>query len=215
MSPADTVARVEAELHAFYLAHHVMLGDRGYRLMFGPALRRPPALFLGYQPGGTERTDDHRRPHFAQPRPAHCLYATATWPMARQMRAVFGAAFLQRCTGLNAILVRSPSVATYRREVPVALRRAIRDFCVPRVEAIVAACAPATVVGLGFESLRVFAPVTPILANARGRMLLVEGRVGDTPAIGMLHPSGAWFTRDDRAAIAAVMRDRLSIRDAA
>lgn len=204
-------ARVVEETHAFYAAHHAALGDRGYHVMYGPPVARPPILFVGYQPGGRQTTGDHERPAPAERWPAACLYATEPWRLAVAMRAMFGADLLARCTGLNAVFVRSPDVRTYKAEVALALRREIAAFCLPRVRAVVEALDPGLVVAIGFDALRAFGATEPLLVNPKRRTLATCGAIGGREAIAVMHLSGAQIATADRAAIAELVLVRAGV----
>ncbi|MGI3776721.1 MAG: hypothetical protein ACRYGC_05430 [Janthinobacterium lividum] len=205
-SPDAVCRAVYAETAAFYAALAPRLGPaaRGYEILYGPPLRAPPILFIGTQPGGTRVS--HHRPHGADlggTWPEGCEYATAPWPMAAHMRAMFGAPLLSRCTGTNAVFLRAPDVATYRREVPAALRREAAAFCRARVERMVRAMRPARIVAIGFDSLAAFGPTEPVLASPSGRTLLRAGTVAGQAATATLHLTGAWMTAADRTAMTA------------
>jgi hypothetical protein len=209
-SPEAVCERVSAEMHAFYAKNREALGNRGYRVMYGPPVMNPPILFIGYQPGGAGPGDDDLSDERTPLWPAECDYAVKDWRLAKAMRRMFPGV-LDRCTGLNAIFVRSPTVATYVREVGIDLRRETEAFCRPRVEAIVEALSPAIIVIIGFSSLQVFGQSEPALTNARGRNLVREGRIADRPAFATLHLSGAQIARTDRAAIADFLLTRAAL----
>jgi hypothetical protein len=198
----EIVRAIEAETHDYYRRHHADFRDRGYHVMYGPPIRGAPILFAGYQPGGPQRTDDHRRSAGAGAWPALPYYATEDWPLALRLQAMFGTELLRRCTGLNAVFFRSPKIATYANEVSVARRRDAAIFSVERATRLIAALGPKLVVAIGLTSFRLFGPTTSSLANARGRTLLIEGAIAGVPAIGTLHLSGARIASIDRNAMA-------------
>ncbi len=215
--PHDPVAVCRAiygEVAQFYAALAPRLGEaaRGYEILYGPPLCRPPVLFVGTQPGGT-RVSQHRErgADLGGAWPEGCEYATAPWPMAVRMRAMFGAALLSRCTGTNAVFLRAPDVATYRREVPAGLRREVAGFCAARVERMVRAMRPERVVAIGFDSLAAFGPSEPVLWSASGRALLRTGAVAGQPAIATLHLTGAWMSVPDRRAMTEGLLDWLGL----
>lgn len=202
MTPEQVVRAVEVETQAYYRENHADFQDRGYHIMYGPPLPRAPILFMGYQPGGDQRTNDHRREQVGGRWPAVSFYATEDWTLARSMRAMFGADLLKRCTGLNAIFFRSPNIRVFEREVSLHRRRDATRFAVERVARVVAALQPKLVVAIGFKSLRLFGPTEDVLVNARGRSLIIGGAVAGVAALGTLHLSGARIASLDRAAIA-------------
>ncbi len=215
--PHDLAAACRAiydETALFYAALAPRLGTaaRGYEILYGPPLCRPPVLFIGTQPGGT-RVSQHRT-HGADlggAWPEGCEYATAPWPMAAHMRAMFGKALLSRCTGTNAVFLRAPNVAIYRREVAAGLRREVAAFCTARVERMVRAMRPERIVAIGFDSLAAFGPTEPVLWSASGRTLLRTGAVTGQPAVATLHLTGAWMSGRDRRAMTEGLLDRLGL----
>jgi hypothetical protein len=210
MTAAEVCREVVEATHTAYRRHHASLGERGYHVMYGPPKTESPILFIGYQPGGSHRTDDHLRDIPRTYWPEVSYYATESWRLAAIMRAMFGETLLRDCTGLNAIFFRSPNVATYASEVPLQLRRELADFCLAQATRVVAALRPKMVVGIGFESLRLFGPTNPALNSANGRVLVEAGDIGATPAFATLHLSGARISTSDRAAIASFVAARRS-----
>lgn len=210
-SPEAVCARISAEMHDFYMRNRVALGNRGYRVMYGPPVMNPPILFIGFQPGGAGPGDDDLSDGRSPLWPAKCDYAIKQWRLAKAMQGMFGESLLSRCTGLNSIFVRSPDVKTYRSEVPLALRRTVEDFCRPRVAQIIAAVQPAMIVTIGLESLRLFGATAPVLVNAMGRSLIEQGSVGATAAFGALHLSGARIAAADRSAMTDWLLGKLAL----
>ncbi len=212
--PVATCRAIYDEVAAFYAALAPQLGSaaRGYEILYGPPLHAPPVLFVGTQPGGT-RVSQHRA-HGADlggAWPEGCEYATAPWPMAAHMRAMFGVALLSRCTGTNAVFLRAPDVVTYRRELEAGLRREVAAFCAARVERMVRAMRPERIVAIGFDSLAAFGPSEPVLWGASGRALLRAGAVAGRPALATLHLTGAWISGPDRRAMTEGLLGRLGL----
>lgn len=208
MNGPDLVRQVELDTHLYYAEHHADFCNRGYHVMYGPPIERAPILFIGYQPGGDHHTDDHQRPATTGSWPQVAYYATAPWTLARHMRAMFGADLLSQCTGLNAIFFRSPNIAVYQAEVPLARRRQAATFCLDRVQKMTSMLQPSLVVGIGFQTLQLFGPTQPALHNDRGRTLLVAGAIGGIPALASLHLSGARIAAGDRRLIADAVLKR-------
>jgi hypothetical protein len=211
MKPAvEIYERVLAETHAFYCSNHTSFRDRGYHVMYGPLLERPPLLFVGFQPGGDQR--DHglvERPACAD-LPVESYYATDDWKLAIVMRRLWGRELLASSTGLNAIFFRAPRIGTYESEVPKSVRDQAVAFCIPRVVQLVEAMQPELVVAIGFRSLELFGSVEPELVSPKGRVLVKRGMIGRHPALGTLHLSGAQISTADLEQIGSLVRTRLS-----
>ena len=204
-----TYDRILAETHALYRQRSAELRHRGYFVMYGPLLDRPPIVFVGYQPGGNQ-TDPELANRPPQPDlPVESFYATDDWKLAVVMRKLWGRELLAASTGLNAIFVRSPRIDVFEREVPKHTRRAIEQFCVPKVAELVEAMRPELVVAIGFRTLELFSKTEPVLWNAKGRALVKRGMIGRMPAIATLHLSGSRIAAADLEAIGSFVVDQL------
>ena len=206
LSATDVHDHILVETHEFYRAHHYDLRDRGYHIMYGPLNSRPPILFVGYQPGGNQRTADHCLGKPDSVPPKICYYATEDWPLASWMKQMWGKAYLERCTGLNAIFFRSPKIAVYEKEVSRDVRQSAAEFCLPRVERMINAIEPRGVVFIGLQSLKLFGETKVELTNSKGRTLVESGRIGAIGAYSTLHLSGARISSVDRKSIAEFIR---------
>ena len=202
MTSSDVCRDAIEQTHAVYRANYGALSSRGYHVMYGPPKLNAPILFIGYQPGGDHRTSDHLFEKPAVFWPEISYYATEPWRLAVNLRNMFGHEILRESTGLNAIFFRSPNIKTYNSEVPRQIRRELAAFSVTQARRIVDALTPKLVVGIGFDSLRLFGPTSPALISSKGRVLAENGFVGSRPAIGVLHLSGAQISNIDRAEIA-------------
>jgi hypothetical protein len=163
-------------------------------------MSRPKILFLGYQPGGRSESDNQFERHSW---PKASEYVTESWPLARNLREMFGIPLLNECVGLNAIFIRAPSIEQYQKATALApgLRFEIENFCLPRVLRLIEAMDPEQIVAIGFPSLELFGAVRPVLTNRSGRVLVKAGYIGARPALGTLHLSGARISAIDRISI--------------
>jgi hypothetical protein len=207
MSEAENVCRrIVRETQAFYEVHRDALGGRGYKILYGKPLARPPVLFIGFQPGGHGPDNPPDVPIPAEPWPATCEYASEKWTLADRMQKMFGkdVGFLDSCTGLNVIFFRAPNVRSYVADVPRGLRQEIQEFCVVRVREIIAVIDPILVVTIGFEALRILADDDPRchLLGGRDRMLMKKATIDGRSGVSVLHLSGARMAAADRDQIA-------------
>jgi hypothetical protein len=172
-----------------------------YKILYGPPNFRSPFLLLGYQPGG--RQADAQSGEARGERegwPEACEYATERWPLARHLRSMFGTESIQNSVGLNAIFLRSPSAAEFAK-LPRPLKDEIWDFCLPHVEWTVSVLEPERIVVLGplrSDPTRSAEPERPPAYR--------NGKVAKRPGIGIIHPTGARLSSEDRLEIAERVR---------
>ncbi len=197
---------IYSETKSFYAQTAQACGELGFKILYGPPISKPQALFVGYQPGGGR--EDCAREFLGGAHegwPAVCEYATESWSLARNMQQMFGCAFLEGSVALNAIFVRAPSVEIFRKAISPLQRAKIEEFCLPRVERIVDAIEPRRIVAIGFETLNLFGGGGPDVRNSKGRVLTRIGQIAGREAIATLHLSGARISTIDRDRI----RDRI------
>lgn len=178
----------------------------GFKILYAPPLYQPPILFIGYQPGGADDDCYIETAKGADKRwPTRCEYATESWKLAKQMRAMFGPRFLEECVGINAIFLRAKTAHDYKSTVKMGTRKQIEAFCLVRVRQIVEAIDPKKIVAIGFDTLNLFGASAPDLINEKGRTLTRIGEVAGRTAIATLHLSGARISGPDLVRI----RDRV------
>jgi hypothetical protein len=209
MNPAEaTCHRIYSETKAFY--PQITKGrepDVGFQILYGPPHVAAPILFLGYQPGRGTRTVQEERDYGSEDRwPPICEYATERWPLATCLQTIFGVDLLKRCVGLNAIFIRSTSVANYEKTFNPSTRRKIKDFCRARVVEIIKAVSPNNIVAVGFRTLELFGPTTPELKSPKGRVLTKTGQIANRKATAVIHLTGARISTPDRDALRAHLR---------
>jgi hypothetical protein len=202
----ETCRTVYSETKTFYAEVAQACGNLGFKILYGPPVYEAPIFFVAQQPGGGSKDCARELASGAHDRwPPVCEYATESWTLAKQMRSMFGEALLRQCVGLNAIFIRAPSAAEYRKNVDYISRGQIEAFCLPRVLKIVNAVQPRHIVLIGFETLNQFGGGTPELQNDKGRVLTKVGKIAGRPALATLHLNGAQISNVDRARI----RDRV------
>jgi uracil-DNA glycosylase len=177
----------------------------GFKILNGPPIRNAEILFIGYQPGGSEKdAKEERTKGTDRGWPPICEYAIETWPLAPRMRQVFGAERLKRCVGTNAIFLRYPNANRYRRELS-SKRNDIEKFCTEKVAIIVEAIEPKQIVTIGFATLKMFGPTKPeLISESERRYALTKtGKVANREALGIIHLSGARPSRSDLTRLAS------------
>lgn len=209
MDPQVTYRNVLHETHEFYRENHAGLGDQGYSVIYGPLVPKPPVLFVGYQPGGVHKSDQHLWAAPTETPPPESYYASEEWRLAVNMRSMWPRQILANSTGLNAVFFRSPDVDNFHALGRDTFRRAVA-FSLPRAARLIDALDPVAIVAIGFGTLRLFGKAKPVLRSKRGRALVCEGMIAGRQALATLHLSGAQISTQDRQAIACFVEQSWS-----
>ena len=178
--------------------------DFGFKILNSPPIYRPRLLFIGYQPGGGLEDFEYEKKlgsHLTWPKVSEV--ATASWPLARNIRAMCEPAIdLRESVSVNANFLRSPTIADYNNNLSKPARDEVKHFCLIRTERIIDLIEPVRIVVIGFATLNLFGPSDADLKNHKGRILTRLGKVAGRDAISTLHLSGAHISNPDRASIA-------------
>jgi hypothetical protein len=180
----------------------------GFRVLYGPPTIGAPYLFMGYQPGGREI--ENIRHHESWPE--QCDYATEKWLLAKKVRFVWGDDIVARCTGLNAIFFRAPSIKAWLR-IPKQLRGKLEEFSLLRARTIVNALQPKQLVLIGLGTFDRLLVGEARLVRDRGRVLAKEGNLWGHPAIGLAHLSGSRISAADLERLRTLFSSGDSNRD--
>ena len=179
------------ETKAFYDDRAQDLGDAdcGFKILYGPPVHKPPILFIGYQPGGSQK-DKNNSEHLKWPE--HCEYAVAQWLLAEKLREVWPQEYLAKCTGLNGFFFRAQNAQTWRR-LPLKLRKDLEKFCTEKAHTLIKAIEPRQIVFIGMNTFNQFAgSASKCLKGPNSKRILIrEGSFCGIPACGVLHLSGA------------------------
>lgn len=200
MSDPETICRkVYQETAALYDEVRPQLGAAalGFRVLYGPPTVGAPFLFLGYQPGGGEA---YAKQGLAEGHhdgwPDRSDYETAPWPLATQIRHVWGARVVG-CPGLNAIFFRSPSVRAWN-SIHKELRARLEAFSLKAAQRITDVLEPEQIIIIGLVTFDRLTRGEPILRGDRNRVLAKQGSLWGRKAIGVAHLSGSRLSRADR-----------------
>jgi hypothetical protein len=200
--------QIYRETAVLYQAKYTELGEAaaGYEILYGAPVENPDILFLGYQPGGSKcdaapGLETGKRlavPH-------ECVYATADWPLAKQMRKIWSAEKLAECTGLNEIFFRSSREATWKL-VPCILRKELEAHSIKFAEAITRCIAPKQIITIGLDTFDRLndKPPNVLLSRANAR-LVTKGSIWGFPTYGMMHLSGSQISDNDMERIKGVL----------
>ena len=190
---------IYGEVASFYASRAARMEQAaGYDILYGPPVMHPDMVFLGYQPGGSEKDvapEIERGERL--PIPSQCAYAYATWTLARRMREIWSVPVLAQCTGLNANFFRARSASAWN-QVRAELRREMESFSLTRAELLVRTMAPRRIVAIGLKTFRRLneGPETLAVRRKRGA-LVVQGEIWGIPAVGVIHLSGARIRSDE------------------
>ena len=208
MNDAEAGCReIYAEARQQYADAEAQLGPSalGFRVLYGPPIVGAPYLFMGYQPGGREIQSLRHHESW----PEQCDYATETWPLAKKVRLVWGDDIVARCTGLNAIFFRAPSIKDWLR-VARPLRGQLEEFSLQRAKAIIVALQPKRLVLVGLGTFDRLLVGEPCLWGDRGRVLAKTGSLWGYDAIGVAHLSGARLSSADLERLRAKFTPQIS-----
>lgn len=198
---AEQVCRkVYEETRVFYAEKAPQLGDAayGFRVLYGPPLTNAPILFIGFQPGGsTQSAEQGLKDGEHEGWPMRCEYAVAPWRLASRLREIWDIPTLERCTGLNAIFFRAPSITAWNGISPK-LRSEIEAFSLARAARVTRALAPQRIVIIGLGTFDRLTRGYPELVSDH-RVLVKRGELWGAPAFGIVHVSGARVSRNDIA----------------
>ncbi|GBQ09651.1 hypothetical protein [Komagataeibacter rhaeticus] len=183
------------ETRKYYSEITETLGEHalGFRILYGPPVVDAPFLFIGYQPGG--RGIDCAAHHNTWPEVSD--YVTQNWPLAKQVRSIWGLDVVERCTGLNVIFFRAPSVAAWNK-IAKPLRQKLENFSRQHTEQIVRALRPKCLIVIGLGTFDWLTEGKPSLYGEKGRVLTRKGTLWNCEAIGTVHLSGSRISRADR-----------------
>lgn len=174
----------------------------GFEVLMGRPRLNPPIAFVGYQPGNWE-LDVHQarqagyESYWVDDR---CHYAEKPWPLAKELRSIFTQELLEQCVGTNAIFVRAGSIKEYRARLDWKTRARLQQFCLQKVQQMLEAMAPRTIVVIGMETMKI---LNRCAVSVRGekRVVLRKGPVWGFPAIASMHLTGARISTADRLRI--------------
>jgi hypothetical protein len=182
------------------IAHARENHGMGFEILMGRPHKNAEIAFIGYQPGDWKMTPDQARAAGYENDWVHdvCHYASQQWRLARRMQSMFGANFLEKCVGLNAIFLRARSISLYEQHLDKQRRAVVLRYCLSAAEKVLAAVQPKRVVVIGFGTMALIGPSEPVRSSARAGKLLRRGDVFGRTALATIHlTSGRGLSRDD------------------
>jgi hypothetical protein len=131
----------------------------GFKILHAPPRPRPPVLFIGIQPDGSQADEFAREMHIWPP---GFDYDIASFPLATYLRGLFrdDAELFFRCNVTYANFFRAPRDNAKRQadlaweDVHPATRKDIQSFCAEQLKSIVDVLQPRCIVVMGMDILK-------------------------------------------------------------
>ena len=203
-----TATRIYSETAKLYAEIEPQLNGtaHGYKVLYGPPLRRPPIFFLGLQAGGVAQGE---RGNEQESWPVVTEYAVANWALAQKLRDIYDVEFLKTCTGTNINFFRAPNDAIYRATVPANLRERCETFSRDRAEQLLKTINPYKIVVIGFDVLKKLNVDRQFVRTEAG---LKRGDLWGYPTIAVWHLTGMHMTNEQREVIRRALRSFAGMR---
>lgn len=192
--------------------------EYGVKVFYGPITNPSDVLILGFQPGGKKSSFPPDQEKFEAgdfSLPEEHEYIATDWPIAIEMRNLFedNQSLLERCVKTNIIFFRAPDIDRWER-LSKQRRESMKGFSFAKIEEIVEKINPSVIVA---EGIRTWDELTGVLdfnskdCLHRGRERLVCTSDGDEPkVVGIMHPSGARISNEDKNRIRSQLLDVLA-----
>lgn len=199
------ITKIYSDLRTFYADVSPAMGPHAYgaRILYSPPTRKARVMFVGAQPGGTERKLDIKWPDSNE-------YADAARFLGATLRKMVDAEILRKYTvGTNVNFFRAPSDKLYRKYVGLKLRHKIQKFCLPRVFRLIDEMDPRTVFCIGFKAFKALHPINEKLEEMRHNkkgILVRTGEIAGRPVVAVPHLTGCRISRVDMNTIGERLR---------
>lgn len=182
----------------------------GYEILLSPPRKNPDYLFIGYQPGNSETSDEEirRKGYDTSWGPSEdCQYHFEPWMLAKKLRAVFADQrdTLRQSVAMNALFVRAKSVRIYEQTYSQAIRQEIQTYCLAKVKAMIEMMEPQRIILIGFGTINAFPDqqnYTGHVVSPKGRCLAKSCKVFGREALAVMHLTGCRISATDRHTIA-------------
>lgn len=171
--------------------------EHGVKVFYSPVHSQTDLLVLGYQPGGRGKGEQHSRfeaGDFTPPEQHH--YITKNWDLAEAMRELFDGHedVLSDSVASNIVFFSSPDAN---------VRKGMKDFCWEYIENLVDRVDPEMILTFGVATFdevtdRMGLEQEVILRRPTDRLLLVSDE-SNPKVVGMIHPTGAQISTEDRS----------------
>lgn len=191
-------------------------GACGFSVLSGPPHFQPELMIIGSNPGfGADDTT----PHVEDTWPENTYIVDADWSLARKLRSIFIDAQRQHvllgAIQTNFLFFKSSSLGTDGqypwRTVERSLRTELERWCANEMQDLVRVLAPRMILILGLAAFDQHASnAETVLKDGAGkRRLLMRGQLGESVALGILHPTGCRVTSADWNRVSAYLASTL------
>ena len=193
-------ADITHQVHAKWLEYQTYVPN-GYRVFYGPVVRKGGLMIIGFNPGGDKSTFQERLV------PTTHEYLWESYAIARRMRDILGVEAIEKSVKLNRIFFKTRSMKEWQA-VEKTKRKELDVYCRDVVKTIVERIEPEIIIVEGFASYTLLSNELALgvhkerwVCNANGRRLMVfRGK-----CVGIIHPSGARLSKADVTLIKATL----------
>lgn len=195
--------------------------NHGFRVFYGPVHDSAEILILGYQPGGGPSSFIDKRADFEDgdfSLPETHDYISEDWPLAREMRDLFGEydEVLAESVKTNVIFFRAPNIDYWKSNLSKDRRDELRRYCFAKVQEIVERIGPSVIIAEGimtWDELKSVFDLTSEVRLSRGReRLFCMSQEARPKFVGIMHPSGARISLEDKRRIRTELFDVINSR---
>jgi len=215
MSRREWATKVQRNVYKHWKESHNDWKN-GVKIFYSPVHSQTNLLILGFQPGGSGKGKQHSRfeaGDFTPPEQHH--YITKDWNLAREGRELFGGYkdVLSNSVASNVVFFRAPDTDEWDA-LDKAQRTSMEDFCWEYIEELVDYVNPEVILAFG---LRTFDKVAGqmglnqevVLSRSTSRLLAVSNESAPK-VVGMIHPTGARISNDDKSRLYKHTRELLA-----
>jgi hypothetical protein len=181
-------------------------GECGFSILGSPPSLQPTLMIIGENPG-FGASDVGRGPRIESSWPPDSYLDGPTWSFKDRLAQLFEGAgreeVLRSAVVTNFLFFKSGSLtregAWRWSSLPSSLCRELEAFCQQELRGFIDLSAPQNIMIFGMGAFRRRATEQAgVLRAADGKRWLIRtGKIAGTDALGVMHPTGAWWAADD------------------
>lgn len=201
--------QMQQEVYEYWNENHGEW-DHGVKIFYGPVDESSEILILGYQPGGKASSfppDQERFEAGDFSVPDEHEYVYTDWDIAREMRSLFGEnrELLAQSVKSNVNFFRAPDMDYWKYKFPKGKRSEAESYCLNHIDTMIDRLNPSVIICEGistWDNLKNHRQFTSENCEYRGQSRLVcTSQDCEPKVIGLMHPSGARISREDKQRI--------------